>query len=289
MKDKRSILIGSFDGLHIGHQFLIEEFKKKSEAIGVNPTIFSYEIHPLKILKPNIANYYLDHDLERTERLMSLGSTILCDFNDYKHMKAKEFFEELVLRYSDITHVFMGHDSSFGCDQISDISILETYPTKLIFKRLPKFSKVNVSSTLIRESVNNGNVLEFTKYTNRNFIIKSKVIPGKQLGRTIGFPTANLYVDTERVRLPDGVYYGTVYLDNEKFSFVANIGLRPTVDNDDAMSIEAHILDFEKDIYGKEISLVIQGQLREVIKFNSKDDLMKQIKEDVEKVRSLDA
>lgn len=286
MKDKRSILIGSFDGLHIGHQYLIREFKRYSKELKLNPSILSYNIHPLKILRPSIENYYLDNDKERTERLIGLGSTILCDFNEFKCMTAKEFFKELLLRYSDVSHIFMGHDSSFGKDQVSSLTELQSYDSNLKFIQLPKFSKFNVSSTLIRSSINRGEIENFKKFTNRDFVICSTVIPGKQLGRTIGFPTANLYVDTERVRLPNGVFFGKVKIKENNYLFVANIGLRPTIDNDEAISIEAHILDFDQDIYGQEVSLVICGKVRDIIKFNSKEELMNQINQDVDFVRS---
>lgn len=286
MKEYRSILIGSFDGLHIGHQFLIEEFKKASKLSDVNPSVLTYKTHPLKILNPNLVNYYIDSDEFRTKNLSKVVSTILCDFESYKKMTAFEFFKSLILKYPDLKIIYIGHDSSFGCDKIDDLLKLKSYNLDLDFIRLPKFKEYDVSSTLIRQKIRAGELDKFKFLTNRNFSITSNVIPGKQLGRTIGFPTANLYVDPKRVRLPNAVYYGEVTIDESIYHFVANIGLRPTVDEDEAISIEAHILGFDKDIYGHEISLVIQGKVRDIQKFKSKDELMSQINKDVEFIKS---
>lgn len=286
MKKYRSILIGSFDGLHIGHQFLIEEFIRDSILKDVNPSVLTYKVHPLKILNPELENYYIDSDEARTKNLSNLVSTIFCEFEDYKNMTAQLFFKSLLLKYPDLKFIYMGHDSSFGCDKINDISTLNSFESGLEFVQLHKYSKKDVSSTLIRNKIREGELREFKELTKRDFTITSSVIPGKQLGRTIGFPTANLYVDPKRVRLPNGVYHGEVIVDDKSFHFVANIGLRPTVDEDMTISIEAHILDFDDDIYGHELSLVILGKVRDIKKFNSKDDLMNQINEDVKFVRS---
>ena len=288
MQSKRSLLIGSFDGLHLGHQFLIEEFKSESLNRSANPSVLTYQSHPLKILKPNIVNYYIDSDEKRVARLSQQVSTISANFEEFREMSASLFFEKLTSSYKDIKYIFMGHDSSFGCDKVSDVKILNSLNLDLEFIPLPKYHQFEVSSTILREAVREGKLEKFYKLTRRDFSIESKVIPGKQLGRTIGYPTANLYVDPSRVGLPNGVYYGHVAIKKLVYKFVANIGLRPTVDDDEAISIEAHILDFDQDIYGKKISLRIDGKVRGIKKFNSKDDLMKQITKDVEFVRGID-
>jgi len=288
MQSKRSLLIGSFDGLHLGHQFLIEEFKSESLNRSANPSVLTYQSHPLKVIKPNLLNYYIDSDEKRVARLSKEVSTIAANFEEFREMSASHFFEKLTSSYKDIKYIFMGHDSSFGCDKVSDVKTLNSLNLDLEFIPLPKYHQFDVSSTILREAIREGKLDKFYKLTRRDFSIESKVIPGKQLGRTIGYPTANLYVDPSRVRLPNGVYYGHVAIKKLVYKFVANIGLRPTVDDDEAISIEAHILDFDQDIYGKKISLRIDGKVRGIKKFNSKDDLMKQITKDVEFVRGID-
>lgn len=288
MENKRSLLIGSFDGLHLGHQFLIQELKSESRKLKVNPSVLTYIEHPYKIIKPDVENYFIDSDEQRVQRLSKEISTITADFNDFRSMTAYEFFKKLSHNYRDIKYIFMGHDSSFGKDKVSSVDTLNEYDLDLVFIQLSKYKKVDVSSTILREKIRTGDLESFKKLTGRDFEIQSKVIPGKQLGRTIGFPTANLYVDPTRVRLPDGVYYGSTSFRKRVYKYVANIGLRPTVDNDKAISIEAHILDFDNDIYGKSLCLKINCKVRGIKKFKSKTELMQQIQDDVEFVRGND-
>lgn len=281
MKDKRSFLIGSFDGLHVGHQYLIEKFKKESLARNLNSTVMTYSKHPMNIIKKNLENYFIDSDEKRVKRLSDQISTILCDFESIRLMGAKDFFTFLKSSYRDLDTIYVGHDSSYGVDKISSIEKLNSFDIDINFEQIKKFEKIDVSSTMLREYIREGKLEKFESLTGRKFEIQSIVIPGKQLGRTIGFPTANLYVDPKRLRLPNGVYLGKTRYENVEYQFVANIGLRPTIDNERQVTIEAHILDFDTDIYGKELNLEVFSKIRDIQKFSSKEELCSQINKDI--------
>ena len=283
IKDKKFIslpepvcaAIGNFDGVHLGHQKLIDECKRH----GLKSAVLTFYPHPSVFLK-KIPNYPLITPLEKkTDVLSKMGIDylIVVEFNEEIAAMPKEEFLE-AMHQMNIKACVCGYDFTFARRAEGTIRDLEK---EFDFHEVKKFlmGDIRVSSTYIRELLSSGNVKEANRMLGRQFSIRGNVVYGDQNGRLFGFPTAN--VDYKNFFLPKtGVYFVNVIVDGVPYLGMANIGHNPTVEYVDKLRLEVNIFGFDEDIYLSNIEVYFIDRIRDEKKFNSIDDLVKQMKKD---------
>ena len=276
------VCIGAFDGVHLAHQQLF----RKTRDLNKKFDIVTFDVLP-KIyfndsLKPIVSNK------ERNEIFESFSPQNLIHLNfDQFNKISSEDFSKFLDENLGIKKIVIGKDFKFGNNRSGDVNFLIDYFGENNVYLLDDFliNSEKVSSTKLRYYLSTGEIDKANNLLGRNFSLSGNVIQGKQLGRELGFPTANLLLD-EDVFLPTfGVYYGVIEVDTKKFNCIINIGLNPTVDTEDSVKIEAHILDFGDDIYQKDIKLFLKNFIRNEKKFNNIDELKNQIMKDIDSVK----
>jgi riboflavin kinase/FMN adenylyltransferase len=292
---KISITLGNFDGIHLGHQALIAEAK----ALAPSVHVLTFHPHPASVLFPGREPVLLLDYKQQREVLLSLGVSqieVIPFAKEFAKLSGKEFFSTEILSRNPGA-VVVGHDFRFGSGRQAGVSELAEYcrNSQIIFKSVPAIFAEGrvVSSTWIRECLGRGEFSKAQQLLGRPFEFVGQVVEGKKLGRTLGFPTANLRLPDERKsRLPLswGVYAGVA---RDYGPFVMNLGHAPTVNQDHILRIEVHFLsgdnqgEFRQNLYGKEIVIGPQFFLRAEKKFSSLDDLKNQIQTDVRQAREL--
>ena len=276
------VCIGAFDGVHLAHQQLF----RKTRDLNKKFDIVTFDVLP-KIyfndsLKPIVSNK------ERNEIFESFSPQNLIHLNfDQFNKISSEDFSKFLDENLGIKKIVIGKDFKFGNNRSGDVNFLIDYFGENNVYLLDDFliNNEKVSSTKLRYYLSTGEIDKANNLLGRDFSLSGNVIQGKQLGRELGFPTANLLLD-EDVFLPTfGVYYGVIEVDTKKFNCIINIGLNPTVDTEDSVKIEAHILDFDDDIYQKDIKLFLKNFIRNEKKFDNIDELKNQIMKDIDSVK----
>tara|TARA_Y100001970_G_scaffold223294_1_gene274888 strand:+ start:798 stop:1694 length:897 start_codon:yes stop_codon:yes gene_type:complete len=276
------VCIGAFDGVHLAHQQLF----RKTRDLNKKFDIVTFDVLP-KIyfndsLKPIVSNK------ERNEIFESFSPQNLIHLNfDQFNKISSEDFSKFLDENLGIKKIVIGKDFKFGNNRSGDVNFLIDYFGENNVYLLDDFliNNEKVSSTKLRYYLSTGEIDKANNLLGRDFSLSGNVIQGKQLGRELGFPTANLLLD-EDVFLPTfGVYYGVIEVDTKKFNCIINIGLNPTVDTEDSVKIEAHILDFGDDIYQKDIKLFLKNFIRNEKKFNNIDELKNQIMKDIDSAK----
>ena len=276
------VCIGAFDGVHLAHQQLF----RKTRDLNKKFDIVTFDVLP-KIyfndsLKPIVSNK------ERNEIFQSFSPQNLIHLNfDQFNKISSEDFSKFLDENLGIKKIVIGKDFKFGNNRSGDVNFLIDYFGENNVYLLDDFliNNEKVSSTKLRYYLSTGEIDKANNLLGRDFSLSGNVIQGKQLGRELGFPTANLLLD-EDVFLPTfGVYYGVIEVDTRKFNCIINIGLNPTVDTEDSVKIEAHILDFGDDIYQKDIKLFLKNFIRNEKKFNNIDELKNQIMKDIDSAK----
>ena len=276
--------IGNFDGVHLGHQKLIDECKRH----GYKSAVLTFYPHPSVFLK-KIPNYPLITPLEKkTDIISRLGVDylIVVEFDDEISQMPKDEFIQ-IMKYMNIKSCVCGYDFTFGRRAEGNISDLikefEFYEVKKFI-----FDDVRVSSTYIRELLSDGNVHEANRLLGRTFSITGKVKYGNQKGRFLGFPTANIQLDdTDKLLPADGVYAVQVEVEDRCYGGMLSIGKRPTIDNGSDRSIEVYILHFDGDLYGQPMTVHLLEHTRDEVKFSSKEELAVQLQKDKEQIEKL--
>ena len=267
--------IGNFDGVHLGHQKLIEECKKH----GYKSAVLTFYPHPSVFLK-KIPNYPLVTPLEKKTDVISkmgIDYLIVVEFNEEIAAMPKEEFIE-AMHQMNIKACVCGYDFTFARRAEGNISDLAK---EFEFYEIKKYilNDVRVSTTYIRELLSTGNIEEANRLLGRQFSIRGNVIYGLQNGRVLGFPTAN--VDYKNFYLPkNGVYFVNVIVDGEPYLGMANIGHNPTIDYQDKIRLEVNIFGLDEDIYGENIEVYFIKRIRDEKRFESKEELLKQLKRD---------
>lgn len=272
------VCIGGFDGIHLAHQQLF----KKTMNISTKFDIVTFEVIP-KIyfnedLKPLISN-------EGRERIFSTfnpQNLVYLNFENFNKISQEQFCNYLKNNLK-VKKIVVGKDFKFGKNRSGDITTLIHFFGEENIFLLDDFLIDNekVSSTKIRYYLSNGDIEKANNYLGREFSLIGTVIEGKKIGRSIGFPTANLSLDQDTFIPNFGVYSGKIYIDNNIFNTIVNIGLNPTVDDQATLKIEAHIFDFSSDIYNSKVEISLSKFIRKEIKFKNIDELKVQISEDI--------
>lgn len=279
------IALGSFDGLHKGHLTLMYELVKLSKENGAKSMVYTFANHPLSVITPNSKPKILMTNEKKLKVLESLGIDLVCldKFDNELMSKTPEEFIKMLLDKFNAKGFIVGFNYRFGYKNKGDIKLLEELGEKYNFtvSVLDAYKEKGciISSTKIREFIAKGEIEMANELLTREFLLTGEVVKGKQLGRTIGFPTANLKVDESLVLPKIGVYYTNVEIDGEIFKGITSVGNNPTV-NGEKITVETYILNFSKDIYGKHIKVYFIESIRGQIKFDSLDELKKQLEKD---------
>lgn len=279
------IALGSFDGLHLGHLSLIEKAKDLAVKNNGKSIIFTFKNHPRKFLNTTNKIQLIMTNEEKIDILQNEEVDIIAfKVFDEKIMKMMpdEFIRWLCKSYN-VKGIIVGFNFKFGYKNLGDVETLEKfqeeYKYKLYVMKPYTMQDEIISSTSIRKELLDGNVKKAFNMLSRPYMLSGKVIDGKKLGRTIGFPTANLEINKEKVIPKKGVYYTNVKIDEKTFKGITSVGNNPTV-NGQELTLETYILNFNEDIYGKEIKVYFIDRIRDEIKFNNINELVAQLKKD---------
>lgn len=286
-----AVVIGNFDGVHLGHRFLLEHCAKAAEKKGLSSVALTFTPHPEEVLHQN-THYYLQSEEQKCNAIAALGIQILicAPFDgNLANMDAETFISEILKDRLRADVVFVGDDFSFGCGGKGTAETLREKCGKygIEVNILPRLTYGNevISSSRIKKVLDSGNILEASRLLGRPYTVEGEVLHGRELGRTIGFPTANLSF-APQLHIPrSGVYGALVRINGKKYEGVACIGRRPTIAEGQAVNLEVHILDFDGDLYGKKISVTLLTFLRDEKKFDSLEALKAGITADTEKVK----
>ena len=284
------VTIGTFDGVHLGHREVISELKRISAFSGGESVVFTFEPHPRIVIAPQEDSLRLLSTKNEKINLMEkigIDHLVIYPFTvDFSKLSYNEFVRNILVGKMNISSLVVGYDHRFGQGRKGDFSSLELLSKELNFKveqlsQLLVDSKV-VSSTKIRLALEAGDVSKANHFLGYRYSLSGKVIEGKQLGRKLGFPTANIETfDNHKLVPGDGVYAVFVKTGEKIYKGMLNVGIRPTVNyNADHKSIEVHIFDFDSDIYNSGITLYFVMKIRDEQKFAGIVELHKQLVQD---------
>ncbi len=279
--------IGNFDGVHIGHQAILEQVREKAESLGVPSVVIVFEPQPREFFQGSEAPPRLMPFRQKFETLMAAGADhVLClRFNDrFRRLTSQEFIQAVLVDGLGVRHLVVGDDFRFGCDRTGDFMLLreagKTHGFTVENTRTVTMNNERVSSTRIRKSLAVNDLTTAEQLLGHPYEICGRVVYGRQLGRELNAPTANILL--RRMAPLQGVYVVRARLqDGSAYDGVANIGLRPTVDGKQP-ALEVHLLNFTGTLYGHSINVAFRHGLRDEIKFDSIDALKKQIACDID-------
>ena len=280
------VTIGNFDGIHIGHIKLIKEAVKEAKTKNYKSVVFTFENHPMRYFRADSIKHIITNE-EKVKIFKDLGVDIvfMIPFDEYMtKISATDFVKTILHEKLKCKMVIVGHDFTFARNKEGNASLLESlgkkYNMKVKVIEPIKIKGRRVSSSYIRNLINDGNVSEIKDFLGRNYFLEGEVIHARKIGRTIGFPTANLKAEDKLIIPKNGIYAVKVYIKNKVYYGATNIGYNPTV-NGKALSIETNIIDFDEEIYGEIIKVEFLDRIRDEKKFNSLDELKSQLRKDV--------
>ncbi|EQK47344.1 bifunctional riboflavin kinase/FAD synthetase [Paraclostridium bifermentans] len=280
------VTIGNFDGIHKGHIKLIKEAVKEAKTKNYKSVVFTFENHPMRYFRADSIKHIITNE-EKVKIFKDLGVDIvfMIPFDEYMtKISATDFVKTILHEKLKCKMVIVGHDFTFARNKEGNASLLESlgkkYNMKVKVIEPIKIKGRRVSSSYIRNLINDGNVSEIKDFLGRNYFLEGEVIHARKIGRTIGFPTANLKAEDKLIIPKNGIYAVKVYIKNKVYYGATNIGYNPTV-NGKALSIETNIIDFDEEIYGEIIKVEFLDRIRDEKKFNSLDELKSQLRKDV--------
>jgi riboflavin kinase/FMN adenylyltransferase len=288
------LAIGVFDGVHRGHQAVISTSARHAHSADGTPVVVTFDPHPEKVLRPDAAPHLLTATQHKIAliRALGVGHLLIIEFNrDFASTPPETFVEQLVLNSKPLREICVGHEWSFGKNRAGNLELLKKLGARFNFKvvGIPPVT-VNgtvVSSTAIRLAVEKGDFPKAAEMLGHEYTILGTVVRGDNLGKKIGYPTANLSAHSEQFP-PDGVYFAEAWINGVLYHGVVNLGVRPTVSrNKSERVLEIYLLDFNRDIYGEDVEIRFIRYLRSEKKFDSIDALVRQIEVDVRQAREL--
>jgi riboflavin kinase / FMN adenylyltransferase len=282
------ITIGTFDGVHCGHQEIIKTLKDAAAAIGGETVIITFHPHPRKVVSSVVTGIRLITTLqERIDLIDKAGidHLVVVPFTDYfANQSAEEYISNFLVDKFHPHTIIIGYDHRFGKERSGDYKLLEekapVYNYRLMEIPEHLLDAVKVSSTNIRNAIIHSNIDEANKLLGYNFFFEGEVVHGDKIGRTLGYPTANLKItDNEKIMLGDGIYAVYTDVDGKQYKGMMSIGFRPTV-NGKKRVIEVNLFDFANEIYGHVIRVHVVKYLRSEVKFNGLEALKEQLHQD---------
>ena len=288
-KAKSVITIGTFDGVHIGHKKILERIIHSAQELDCESTVLTFFPHPRMVLQDHSSVKLLNTIDEKTVLLekTDIDNLIIHSFDkEFSRLTAEDFVTTVLVNQLNIQKIIIGHDHRFGRNRTADINDLIEYGKEYGFEveqiSVQEINEIAVSSTKIRNAILEGNIALANKYLGYNYFFSGEVVKGKQLGRTIGFPTANIQIKEDYKLIPkNGVYIVKSTFEKEIIYGMMNIGNRPTVGGEN-QTIEVNFFNFDRDIYAKLITVEILECIREEHKFESVEALKTQIQKDKE-------
>lgn len=284
------IALGSFDGLHKGHMTLINKVVDEAMADGVKSAVYTFKNHPLTVANPEATPKLLMDNKQKIHLLKAKGIdvTIFISFTmEYMQTEAEDFIKLLMDDYNCKGFV-VGFNFKYGYQNKGNVETLKALSEKLGFKVFVMDAALSqddiISSTRIRSLISKGSLEEANDLLFEPFMLRGRIIGGKKLGRKIGFPTANMSYDDKYLLPKRGVYYTNIMVEDVLHKGITSVGFNPTVEGKE-LSIETHILDFDQEIYGKEVKVYFIEYLRDEEKYNSLDELVLQLRKDEEDAR----
>ena len=281
-----SLALGFFDGIHKGHQKVLSDALRLSKELGTKSVVLTFKNHPVEVLY-NVVPEFITTCEERIEIFKQMGfdAVIMADFTeDIAHMTADEYFRKIILNLEPKS-ISLGYNHKFGANQSGNSVFLEKISRKYDFilsVAEPVKNKNEItSSTLIRNSIKDGDVQKAFRLLGSPYKVKNVVIHGAKRGRKLNYPTANLIFPDKKIVPKFGVYAGNAKINGKTFNAIANVGLRPTFGDIKAPLLEVHILDFSADIYGRVLEFEFMRKIRDEIKFTNVDKLKEQILRDI--------
>ena len=285
MKIGKVATIGFFDGVHLGHNYLLEQLKSEAQQRGMQSVVVTFGNHPRLFFDLNCGLKRLTLSDEKVTLLKHKGvdEVVMLQFDEHlSKLSSHEFMQLLVEKYG-VKILLMGYDHRFGSDRSTSFDEYVEYGSQLGLevKRCSGFSEsdVMVSSSKVRKALEFWDIPLANKLLGYKYFVRGRVVEGQKIGRQIGFPTANLQVDFLKLIPSDGVYVVNVEVEGVEYRGVLNIGTRPTVLGSER-TIEVHIIGFTGDLYGKEVELRFLNFLRHEQRFSSLEDLREQIRKD---------
>lgn len=286
--------IGFFDGVHQGHRFLIEQVKEVAQRKGLPSALITFPVHPRKVLDPSHRIELLSTFEEKVNllRQTGVGYCFLLNFNaEISSLTASEFMTDVLKKQFRVDSLVIGYDHRFGhkrSEGFEDYCICGREIGMEVIQAEPFMQEgLKISSSAIRKALSGADLDLANQFLGYNYYLDGEVVTGQQLGRTIGFPTANLNPDPDKIIPADGVYAVQVTVEEKNFAGMMNIGHRPTIDDGLNRTLEVNILDFNEDIYGKSIKVSFVKRIRPEVKFNGLDALKAQIQDDQRKVEEI--
>ena len=286
------LTIGNFDGIHLGHQLIINEIINSSKKLNLKSAVLSFSPHPRVFFKKVKENFNIITDTQKEELLESLGVDIFFKIKfDEKvaSMSPEDFINKFLINKLNLKSLIIGENFRFGLNRRGDINLLKKINLeKKFFLKIINFVKTNdsdkvLSSSVIREKIKKGEFDEIQKFLGRPWTIKGIVIKGEKRAREMNFPTANI-LSPNTIHPKKGVYVVKAIFDDKKYSGIANFGRRPTF-GDKKVLLEVNIFDFDGEIYGKELTIEFLTFIREEIKFDNFNKLKEQVNKDVQSAK----
>ena len=289
--DKAVVTTGTFDGVHIGHQCILNRLNELAKKVEGQSVLLTFFPHPRMVIHPDAEIQLINTIEEKTALLEAAGieHLIIHPFTkSFSRMSSVEFVRDLLVNKIGTEHLVIGYDHHFGRNREGSFEHLIEFGPLYGFQveEIPAqdIDEINVSSTKIRKALLKGDVQAANEFLGHAFTISGKVVKGKQIGRKLGFPTANLELNDRYKLVPaNGIYAVKVLFDGNTFNGMLNIGLRPTIDSSNAVSIEVNVFDFNHDIYGSHLQLQLIERIRDEQKFDSLDALKSAMASDKKK------
>ncbi len=282
------VTIGTFDGVHLGHQAIFSKMKEEAAQTGGETVVITFSPHPRLVLYQDSINLkFINTREKKIERLEKEGidHLVIIPFTkEFARNSSEQFITDFVVKYVHPAKIIIGYDHHFGKNREGNIQLLEKLKHKFgydVEEVSPLFvDGMPVSSTRIRNLLHDGNVKEANRMLGYEYAITGKVVRGQRIGHKIGYPTANLEIPNEyKLITANGVYACRVLLGNRILQGMGNIGVRPTIDHGD-LTIEVNIFDFNEDIYGEKITIQFVDRLRDEKKFENLEALKAQLAKD---------
>lgn len=290
------VTIGTFDGVHLGHQAILKDMVKTAREIGGETVVITFYPHPRQVLNIDSSHLrFISTQEDKIKRLEDLGvdNLIVVDFTkEFSRTSSENFIRDYVIEKIAPVKIVIGYDHHFGKNRMGDFTLLYELSRQYRFKiqrvQAQDVENVTVSSTKIRLSLQQGDVEHANMLLGYQYSYSGKVISGRKIGREIGYPTANLDVDRGyRLIETSGVYATYVDLEGKEYKSMTYIGKRPTIDDSLEDTIEVYLMDFDGDLYGKEVKVRFVKRMRGEMKFDSLDMLRQQLVADEKNVREI--
>ncbi|MDG0969966.1 MAG: bifunctional riboflavin kinase/FAD synthetase [Porticoccaceae bacterium] len=286
------VTIGSFDGVHLGHQAILHAVKIKAESLNLPSVVMIFEPQPQEFFSAEKAPARLMRLREKVEALHILGiDKVVClQFNSVlRSLTADEFVDQVLIKGLATRYLIVGDDFRFGCDRGGDFNMLkaagECHDFEVRDTRTLESLGQRVSSTLVRDVLRRSDFEQAENLLGRPFTVKGRVVYGQQLGRKLGFPTANVQLNRYSAPIA-GVFAVLTTIGGKIYQGAANVGIRPTVGGLVKPILEVHLLDFQGDLYGQRIEVEFKCKIRDEVKFTTIDSLVDNIRRDVNNIRA---